>query len=318
MKNGIKKAVASIVFMLGLVCLLVILSYIFLPKNNMKAFGMEDVTANGILGEKENSIDVLVLGDSESYSSITPMQIWEEQGFTTYVCGTPGQYLYQSDSYLQQAFINQKPKVVILETNAIYRKMSFNASILNRIENVFAVFKYHNRWKSMQLGDLTSSADYTWTDDFKGYQYYNTVDGTANSDYMAPTDKSKLIHGLNWQYVSDMADFCEKNGAQFILVSTPSTVNWNYERHNGIVQLANALDIPYVDMNLMKNEITIDWTKDTRDKGDHLNHSGAVKVSRWLGNYLKKAYNLPDHRQDDGYSKWNEALTRYKKGVGEA
>ena len=256
-----KKGSGQHCFYVGLVCLLVILSYIFLPINNMKAFGMEDVTANGILGEKENSIDVLLLGDSESYSSITPCRFGKNRALQPMCAVRRGSIWYQSDSYLQQAFINQKPKVVILETNAIYRKMSFNASILNRIENVFAVFKYHNRWKSMQLGDLTSSADYTWTDDFKGYQYYNTVDGTANSDYMAPTDKSKLIHGLNWQYVSDMADFCEKNGAQFILVSTPSTVNWNYERHNGIVQLANALDIPYVDMNLMKNEITIDWDK---------------------------------------------------------
>lgn len=64
MKDGIKKAVGSVFFVSGLICLLVILSYIFIPKNNMKAFGMEDEPANGILGEKENTIDVLVIGDS--------------------------------------------------------------------------------------------------------------------------------------------------------------------------------------------------------------------------------------------------------------
>lgn len=318
MKDGIKKAVGSVFFVSGLICLLVILSYIFIPKNNMKAFGMEDEPANGILGEKENTIDVLVIGDSESYSSISPMAMWAAQGFTTYVCGTPGQFLYQSQNYLEQAFDKQEPKVVILETNAIYRKMSANAALMNRVENMFSIFRYHDRWKNIQSGEAFSSADYTWTDDYKGYRYNNVVDGTSKSDYMIPTDNAAPIASMNWQYVSDMADFAKENGAKFILVSTPSPVNWNYERHNGIAQMARELGLPYVDLNLMTKEVPIDWMTDTRDKGDHLNHAGAVKVSAWLGSYLKKTFKLEDHRKDSRYEKWNEALERYKKTVGEA
>lgn len=316
MSNAIKKISASVAFLLIFVILLLVSSYVFMPKNNLKEFGMDDTAANGILGEKSDTIDVLVLGDSEAYSSITPMQIWNDYGYTTYVCATSAQYLSHSENMLKQAFRKQKPKLVILETNAIYREMKFENSIMTKAENYFSVFKYHDRWKNMSRNDFLGKVEYTWTDDFKGYYYNSNTVKSDNLDYMKPTDEAEQIMPINKSYVKNMADFCKENGADFLLVSTPSTKNWNYKRHNGIEKLAKELNLNYIDLNTGDTKVDIDWSNDTRDKGDHLNHSGAVKTTRFLGQYIKNNYSFPDKRKNAEYSKWNEALKRYTKKVG--
>lgn len=68
----------STIFCTIFLIILIILSHIVVPKNNSKEAGMEDELANGILAEPENTIDVLVVGDSESYSSYVPREICNE------------------------------------------------------------------------------------------------------------------------------------------------------------------------------------------------------------------------------------------------
>ena len=313
-----KRILAFFLFAVFLMAILLAASFVFMPKNNMSEFGMEEAQANGILGEKENTIDVLVLGDSESYSAITPMQIWKDAGYTAYVCGTSAQPLNYTSVLLHRAFEKQQPKVVILETNAIYRKISSNQAVGTELANYFSVFQYHNRWKSLGLHDFTGKAKFTWTDDYKGYRYRTKVDPARQKEYMKPTDKAAGIPNLNIQYVREMKQFCDENGSRLVLVSTPSTVNWNFQRHNGIQKLANDIGCEYIDLNLMNDRIQIDWSKDTRDKGDHLNHFGAVKVSRFLSEYLKETGLLTDHREDPAYAKWNDSLKKYETVVEKA
>ena len=109
-----KKALKCVLFMAGLAGILFVLSLVFYPKNNEKEDGIIDVAANAILGEPENTIDVLIIGDSESINSINPLRIWEQQGIASYCCGTSLQLLSYSEYFLHQAFKIQSPKIVVL------------------------------------------------------------------------------------------------------------------------------------------------------------------------------------------------------------
>ncbi len=317
MKTRIAPFVTGACFLALLCALMLAASYLFMPKNNHKAFGVNDaeMLASGILGEKENSIDVLVVGDSEAYSSISPMQMWEERGFRSYLCSTPAQPLYDSYRFLRQALERQSPSVVVLETNAIFRPYKLNDYLLSRAKTLFSVLRYHDRWKSLKVNDFGRPVEYTWTDDLKGFRYNPAVAAASTKNYMLPTDSATPIPALNEDCLQDMLALCKENNAELLLVSTPSTINWNRARHNSIAAFAEENDLTYIDMNTMPNEVPIDWARDTRDRGDHLNYSGAVKVSAFLGKYLQENYALPDQRDAAHDSSWNDSLDRYRNIV---
>lgn len=312
MKNNILK---SFIFLLILVFILLILSHIFNPKNNSEEFGMHETRANGILGEKEDTIDIVVVGDSETYTSIIPMELWKNYGFTSYICGTPAQALPESLRFAYTVTKNQKPKIIILEADNICKEEPLTAPLAKIAKCSFPVVEYHDRWKSLNINDFFGKIDYTWTDDMKGYKYEKASCRADSSNYMTYTTEKEEIPKENQVYVKILEKFCEINGIKFIVVSTPSTRNWSYKKHNSIESFTEKEKIEFVDLNLLPNEVQIDWNNDSRDEGDHLNHFGALKVTRYLGKYLHNKNILKDHRDDKKYEKWNESLKRYEDMV---
>ena len=55
------KRILSVILFFGmLAAILLMASFVFIPKNNMSEFGMEEAQANGILGEKEKKMEILL------------------------------------------------------------------------------------------------------------------------------------------------------------------------------------------------------------------------------------------------------------------
>ena len=112
MKNLFK----SITFVLIFVSFIYILNYLLIPKYELlKPVSFE------ISGEKDDTIDVIFLGDSLVYSSVSPMEIWHDYGYTSFDCAEPAQILPDTYDYLKFAVEHQHPKVVMLEANVLFR-----------------------------------------------------------------------------------------------------------------------------------------------------------------------------------------------------
>lgn len=307
----------QILLRLAVVCVVTlyalhVTSLVLYPKNNQPDMGMVDAKATGFLGEPKDSIDVLFLGDSEAYSSFVPLLMWHEQGFTSYVCSTPGQKMPQCESILKEALACQKPKIVVIETNMLFSGFSTDSIIMRAIQEALPVFEYHDSWKCLTLDNMFDKPKTTWTDGQKGYLMKYIAGEVDASNYMTPTTSVEEMPAKNEAYLKQMIAYCKESGATPIFVSTPSTVNWNTARHNTMEAWSKEAGIDYIDYNLASEGVGINWQTDSRDNGDHLNHRGAVKLSKVLGKRLAQDYKLPDHRDDPQYAEWNRDYARAK------
>lgn len=308
MKNIIK----ALTFLFILSILLIGSSRILEPKNNDKESGMATPDANGFLAEKENTIDVLFIGDSLIYTSILPMKLWEDYGITSYDLATPAQKLYDSYSFLERALSKQEPSIVFIESNCLFRDFGLDSALKSRVEKYLPVIAYHNRWKSLKKEDFYKKPDYTWINFKKGYKGTDKIKSPSDyKDYMVKKGEKKKIFDIDKYYIKMMIELCKKNNIEVVLLSTPSMKSYNYAKYVMVKEFSNEYNIKHFDFNL-DIDVGIDWMEDTSDRGDHLNYHGAKKVTDYIGKILKDK-NLPDHRGDERFRDWDESLIQYKK-----
>ena len=307
-----KNVINSALFLLGLVMLLALLSVCFRPKDNREHNGMEDIRANGILSEPEETMDVMFIGDSISYVSVMPMQIWRDYGITSYLCGSPEQRLYYTKEFFVKALERQSPKIIFLETATIFNHFSDKDKIWNVLEQIFPILRYHDRWKTFAEWpewEEGFQVEYTYPNYEKGYYYSKGIDGTDASGYVFKTDEYEWIPDINRETLFEIKELCDEHGAELVLLSEPNVMgSWTPIRHTMSAMLAEWMGVEYIDINYMQEEVPIDWKTDTFDKGDHLNYYGAQKVTAYLGKYLSERGIFEDKRENPDYAFWNEQL----------
>ena len=297
--ESIKKIIIFLLILFALISLVVVC---FLQNERVKYTDISEKIAEGILSEKENTLDIVAIGDSETFTSIIPLQLWNSYGFASYVCGTPSQYLDVSYNYLLRILEHQNPKVVILETNTIYRKITFDKFFSKWLIQNVPIFDKHDNWKMLYNNKKLINQ----SDGYKGFNFSIIEEKPKVSlDYMKESNILDNISLFNEMYLDLIKEACEEKNIKLILVSTPSVINWNIKKHNGVKKYAKENNLDYIDLNLIK-KVNINWDKDTRDKGDHLNYYGAVKVTNYLGEYLKNLNILDDHRGEEEYNSWNK------------
>lgn len=286
-----KLIVVGIVF-----CFLLSIFSMPFQKYHKYGYQFEEVQSKTkLVNEQTTAIDCVFLGDSQGWSTYSPIQLYKEHGFTSLNLCTPGQFMYDTYVLLKNIYKKQKPKLVVIDANMMFSFLNPLKFIL--LQN-FPIFHYHD------IDTNKISEEYFAK---KGFNEYEGIVGyTGSLDYMESEERNTLSKQA-MQYLDKINQLCKEHDSKLLLVNTVSPLVWSNVRHEIIQKWCDDNNVNYVDYNTSEQLETIDFdfSNDFRDGGDHVNLNGSRKICKNLGNYIKQNYTLEDHRKDSSYQEWN-------------
>ncbi|MBQ6153713.1 MAG: hypothetical protein IJJ15_08205 [Ruminococcus sp.] len=96
------------------VCVYVLQYFFFCNADN------NSVRLQGYYMEDKGSLDVVIIGASESYYDYVPGYAYDQYGFTSYAYGTPSTTIFNYKTMLKEVLRTQNPKVIFIELNGAY------------------------------------------------------------------------------------------------------------------------------------------------------------------------------------------------------
>ena len=271
-------------------------------------------------------IDVVVFGSSHAACTVNNGQLWSEEGIASFTLSAGAQLGDGTEYFVKEVVENNKPKVALIETylilnedftlDSFYRSAltsKFSARFVDytlgvvknndldrtMLENMLLRFPIvHSRYKELTRADFVNTEEY-----IRGYRgsvecipfeplqiYADTTELSANA----------LLH------VDEIIETCRENGVEPVFFAAPYNASEEKQKQQNALQT-------YVEgkgcrfLNYIKDysRYGIDFAKDFRDE-DHLNNSGAEKITRAISETLVSEYSLPDRRGQAGYELWDE------------
>lgn len=329
----VKKRIRRIMTVLGFVFLFYIF-FNYVTRTLITKENNSEVVAR-FYEEKKNSIDVIFLGSSHTYCGFSPMELWNSYGISSYNLGTSAQSMACSYYLLKEAIRTQSPEAVVLDIYSIqYKKYFYNEAFLHSaidfiplnstklelyqdllcktmsqeqaLEYLFPIMKYHGRWNELNSRDFTLGDGYD-----KGSWMRYDIDPREEPEYT--TETAKIFKG-GVAYFDKIVQLCEENDVELVLCLLPMSEGKNYKKYvkraNSLIQHAEEKGLQTVNFELLREEINLDYSSDF-DNSTHLNINGAVKVTRYIGEYLTTKYQITDHRGEEAYSSWNDDYQNY-------
>ncbi len=282
--------------------------------------------------------DVIFIGDCEVYEGFIPAKLFEEYGITSYVRGSSQQTVFQSYHILEETLEKETPRAVVFNVLALHYgetpmesiarmtaedmrwsrfKLDMIKASMTEEETLLSYFlpilRYHGRWSELDGDDFKYAFDKHIDITHQGYLMQTDIDPVT--DLGTPDDNFDLLPERAMEYLEKMRALCKEKGVELILckaVTNSTKYYWYPEWDAQIAEYAEKNGLSYYSMVGKEAQMGLDWSKDTYDKGLHLNVYGAEKMTSYFGKILAQSHGLADKRSDSELSAlWAERINSY-------
>lgn len=321
----LKNIVMSIVFLLILAVAINAVTKILSKKESIAKYSdMQDT----------DEFDVLFMGTSHVLDGIFPMELWKDYGIASYNCGGNANQLPTTYYVLDNILAYYHPQTVVIDVYCIEsndkvlpgrtgvdcQHISFDwlpmskekveavnflfDDVGTRMEFLIPISIYHERWMDLEENDFNVSGNMGKGADYRLYH------SQINDFELIDKTDMNLEDSLGKEYLCKMIEECQEKGIQVLLINIPYPATVEQQQWANSVQvIADRYDVEY--LNLQYEDTGVNFDTDCQDADSHLNPSGARKVTDFLGQYLRQNYDVPDRRDDEAYSDWNEDYRKY-------
>ncbi|MGN0267791.1 MAG: hypothetical protein ACI4D7_08950 [Lachnospiraceae bacterium] len=302
--------------------------------------------------EPENSLDVVVIGASETYTAIAPGMLWEDYGFTSYLYAVSGGPISLVKSQIIEIRKRQDPKLIVVEINgAVPRFDTYQtreSSLRSYIDNIpwsdnkiqtirevvpkeeqmtyFVPFlKYHSNWKCLDScfanSFLEAKMRMNGCSLLKGYQTYAKEQKPQKKlvDVENDTSTAALTEPAEY-YLRDLLESLKAEKIENVLfVRMPHRVTekyyGDYQRSNEAGKMIQEYGYSYVSFEPLKEEIGLDMETDFYND-HHMNVYGQEKFTGYFGTYLTEHYDLKGIvHSEEQIKRWNETSQETKECI---
>ena len=315
-----------------LICFLCIAISLFQAFDRIYSFKYAD----GIYGmetfykQKNDINDVIFVGSSHIFEDVNTAVLWEAYGMATYDLAGAGQPFWNTYYYIKEVVKTQTPKLIVVDllgatqtddykdTQYIIKNtygLKFGKNKIDAIKvsarkedwtDYFTeIPTYHSRYSELTREDFLPNKGIPNWEAWKGF-VINTKTKENKEPENFQTDKIGELTEKTEKYLRLICEFCNDNkiALLFIKSPTPSMSVLEREKYNRGAEIAAEYGIPFMDFNNFYEKMELDFSTDMADNS-HLNYRGNVKYTKYLANYLKSNYEIPDRRGQEGYESYD-------------
>ncbi len=324
--NSIRRILPAVVFTAIFIVLLMPLSYILRRGGDTKSRFM------GFYAEPKDSLDIVMIGSSPTYSCCVMPELYGEYGIKAYPLASNVQRPIAGQFLVKEAEKTQAPALYMFEmrmyvglevglggnmayTREVTDNMKYSANRIDAINAMVTqhittedtdkytyyldIFKYHSNWGNLIDPVQLRSWRFSSPDPLKGYKITDKV-GPAEAAPVPDDPVPMDLDPYEEQALQDLLATLKETGAQALFYVSPYVLKEeDAEKYAHIRDVVEAAGYDWLDMNQYYDEIGLDFSRDFSDYGVHTNAVGAQKCTVFLGEYLRDRYDLPDHRTTD-------------------
>lgn len=279
-----------------------------------------------IAQREENSVDILIVGNSHAYCTFDPAVMGELTGKRVFNAGMPDQKIDMLYYSLLEILDSQKPETIILEGFAFGRSdssyqgyvanMDAMTPSLNKLRSCFEIFpdnyeavrmfislyRSHNNWRKPAVIKknlkymLGLSKEYNKA--FNGfYKLESKMSEVTIQKYKDAEDIkfAPIVDEVTSDYFRRIAELCRERNIKLIVAMAPFNDIYlgkiNYKDFNNQMEaLVKSEKAEYIDYNMLYDEVGLNYDdfEDAFHHAQHMNVWGAEKVSSHMGTYLRE------------------------------